>query len=155
MLNAETADTSIPVTDVEFSKYGDFRECWTERLESYDEEIELTWYNPGGPLLIHTEPGADGHAYGVCTVLVPMADARLTRNGVEASGSPWPNERGERLFSTCALAFSEGWTESARRQPAQLSQLSSGRWRSFERLRPAGRQPERQPAIRRRRSSAS
>ena len=72
---------------------------------SYDEEIELTWYNPGDPLLIHTEPGADGHAYGVCTVLVPMADARLTRNGVETSGSLWPNERGERLFSTCALAF--------------------------------------------------
>ena len=88
MLNAEKADTAIPVTDVEFSKYGDFRECWTERLESYDEEIELTWYNPGDPLLIHTEPGADGRAHGVCTVLVPMAGTRLTRNGVEASGSP-------------------------------------------------------------------
>mgnify|MGYP001265787772 CR=1 FL=1 len=155
MLNAETADTSIPVTDVEFSKYGDFRECWTERLESYDEEIELTWYNPGDPLLIHTEPGADGRAYGVYTVLVPMAGARLTRNDVEAFGSPWPNERDGRPFSNCGLAFSEGWKESARRQPAQLSQLSSGRWRSFERLRPAGRQPERQPAIRRRRLSAS
>ena len=34
MLNAETADTSIPVTDAEFSKYGDFRDSWTERLES-------------------------------------------------------------------------------------------------------------------------
>ena len=155
MLNAETADTPIPVTDAEYSKYGDFRESRTERLEPYDEEIELTWYNPGDPLLIHTGPGADGCAYGVCTVQVPMAGARLTRNGVEASGSPWPNERDGRPFSTCALAISEGWTESARRQPAQLSQLSSGRWRSFERLRPAGRQPERQPAIRRRRSSAS
>ena len=111
MLNAETADTPIPVTDAEYSKYGDFRESWTERLESYDEEIELTWYNPGDPLLIHTEPGADSCAYGVCTVQVPMAGARLTRNGVEASGSPWPNERGERLFSNCALAFSESWTE--------------------------------------------
>ena len=111
MLNAETADTSISVTDAEFSKYGDFRDSWTERLESYDEEIEVTWYNPGDPLLIHTEPGADGRAYGVCTVLVPMAGARLTRNGVEASGSPWPNERDGRPFSTCALAFSESWTE--------------------------------------------
>ena len=52
--------------------------------ESCDEEIELTKQS-GDPLLIHTEPGADGHAYGVCTVLVPMADARLTRNGVETS----------------------------------------------------------------------
>ena len=88
MLNTETADTSIPVTDAEFSKYGDFCESWRERLESYDEEIELTWYNPVGPLLIHTEPGADGRAYGVCTVLVPMASARLTRNSIEAFGSP-------------------------------------------------------------------
>ena len=88
MLNAETADTSIPVTDAEFSKYADFSESWTERLESYDEEIEITLYNPGDPLLIHTEPGADSCAYGVCTVQVPMAGARLTRNGVEASGSP-------------------------------------------------------------------
>ncbi|MED6308422.1 MAG: hypothetical protein VX624_00775 [Pseudomonadota bacterium] len=88
MLDAETLATSIPVTDAEFSKYGDFRESWTERLESYDEEIELTWCYPGDPSLIHTEPSADGSAYGVCTVMVPMAGARLTRNGVEASGSP-------------------------------------------------------------------
>src|ERR1700679_3327849 len=29
MLNAETADTSIPVTDAEFSKSGDMRYFWT------------------------------------------------------------------------------------------------------------------------------
>src|SRR3954471_5636806 len=32
MLNAETADLSIPVIDAEFSKSGDPRYFWTERL---------------------------------------------------------------------------------------------------------------------------
>ena len=110
MLNAETADMSIPVTEAEFSKYGDFRDSWTECIESYDEEIEMTWYNCGDPLLIHTEPTAE-KAYGVCTVLVPALGARLIHNGVEALGQPWATEREGRPFSTCALAFSESWTE--------------------------------------------
>ena len=38
--------------------------------------------------------------------------ARLTHNGVEAKGQPWPREREARPFSTCALAFSESWTEA-------------------------------------------
>lgn len=112
MLNEETADTSISVTEAEFSKYGDFRDSWTECIESYDEEIEMTWYNCGDPLLIHTEPeDPPGRAYGVCTVLVPALGARLTHNGVEAVGQPWATEREGRPFSTCALAFSESWTE--------------------------------------------
>ena len=110
MLNEETADTAISVTEAEFSKYGDYRDFWTERIEAYDEELELTWYAPGDPLLIHTEPGGD-RPYGVCTVLVPVSGARLTLNGVEATGRPWPTERDGRPFSTCALAFSESWTE--------------------------------------------
>ena len=42
MLNAETADTSIPVIDAEFAKSGDPRYFWTESLVSHDEEITLT-----------------------------------------------------------------------------------------------------------------
>ena len=41
----------------------------------------------------------------------PPAGARLTSNGVQAAGLPWPREREGRPFSTCALAFSESWTE--------------------------------------------
>jgi hypothetical protein len=59
MLNTETADTSIQVIEAGFSKYGGFWDSWTECVESYDEEIEMTWYNCGDPLLIHTEPGAE------------------------------------------------------------------------------------------------
>jgi hypothetical protein len=112
MLNEELADTSISVIESEFTRFGDFRDGWTERVEAYDDELELTWYDTGDPLLIHTEPGEPaGRAYGVCTVLVPALGARLTRNGVEASGQAWPVEREGRPFSTCALAFSESWTE--------------------------------------------
>jgi hypothetical protein len=111
MLNAETADQSIPVTDAEFSKSGDARDFWTERLVTTEEEITLTWYSIGEPLLIHTQPNAEpGRPYGVCTVLIPALGARLARNGVQAIGQPWPREREGRPFSTCALAFSESWT---------------------------------------------
>jgi hypothetical protein len=111
MLNAETADLKIPVVDAEFTKSGDARDFWTERLVTLDEEISLTWYNIGEPLLIHTQPNAEpGRPYGVCTVLIPALGARLSRNGVQAVGKPWAREREGRPFSTCALAFSESWT---------------------------------------------
>jgi hypothetical protein len=111
MLNAETADLSIPVIDAAFSKEGDPHTYWTERVEAWDEEIALTWYSIGEPLLIHTQPNAEpGRPYGVCTVLIPALGARLTRNGVQAVGQAWPREREGRPFSTCALAFSESWT---------------------------------------------
>ena len=112
MLNPETADQSIPVTDAQFSKNGDARDFWTERLDTVDEEIALTWYRIGEPLLIHTEPYSDpARPYGVCTVLIPALGARLTRNGVEAAGQPWARVREGKPFSTSALAFSESWTE--------------------------------------------
>jgi hypothetical protein len=111
MLNAETADPTIPVVDAEFSKSGDARDFWTERLVTLDEEISLTWYSIGEPLLIHTQPNAEpGRPYGVCTVLIPALGARLSRNGIQAKGQPWAREREGRPFSTCALAFSESWT---------------------------------------------
>ena len=113
MLNAELKDASIPVFDAEFSKSGDPRYFWTERVSARDEEISLTWHEIGEPLLIHTQPNATpDRPYGVCTVLVPALAARLSRNGVQAKGRPWPREREQRPFSTCALAFSESWTEA-------------------------------------------
>ena len=40
MLNPELADTSIPVVEAEFSKSGDPRYFWTERVVSYDEDSQ-------------------------------------------------------------------------------------------------------------------
>ena len=112
MLNAETADAGIAVVDAEFAKSGDPRQFWMERVVSHDEVISLTWHQIGDPLLIHTRPNeVPGRRYGVCTVLIPALGARLVRNGVQAAGRPWPREREGRPFSTCALAFSESWTE--------------------------------------------
>ncbi len=109
-LNEETADTEIPVVDAIFDRSGDVRSFWTEIVSSYEEEVQLTWFEIGDPLLIHTTPGE--RPYGVATVLVPALGARLTVNGVQAKGRAWPRDRGGRPFSTCALAFSESWTES-------------------------------------------
>ena len=113
MLNADLKDTSIPVIDAAFGKSGDPRYFWTEHIEAHDTEIAMTWYDIGEPLLIHTEPGQPpgNRPYGVCTVLVPAMGARLTINGNQARGKPWPREREGRPFSTCARAFSESWTE--------------------------------------------
>ena len=112
MLNDELSDASIPVTDAAFEKAGDARDFWSERAVSRAEEVALTWYDIGEPLLIHTEPGPPpARKYGVCTVLIPALGARLTINGVQAKGRPFPNQRDGKPFSTCALAFSESWTE--------------------------------------------
>lgn len=113
MLNDELADLSIPVTDAVFDKSGDARDFWSERAISHDEEIVLTWYDIGEPLLIHTQPGGPtARKYGVCTVLIPALGARVTVNGTHATGRPFPTERDGKPFSTSALAFSESWTEA-------------------------------------------
>jgi hypothetical protein len=111
MLNAELADPTIPVTDATFGKSGDPRYFWTETVTARGEDIALTWYDIGEPLLIHTQPNTDpARKYGVCTVLIPALGTRLTRNGVAATGQSWPRDREGRPFSTSALAFSESWT---------------------------------------------
>jgi hypothetical protein len=112
MLNPETADIAIPVRDAEFVKSGDPRYFWTETAVTTDGDVSLTWYELGEPLLIHTNPGEGGRKYGVCTLLVPSLGARLTVDGVQAAGTPVALEREGRPFSTCALAFSESWTEA-------------------------------------------
>ncbi len=114
VLNLELKDLTIPVTDARFTKSGDARDFWTERLVAGDdEEVALTWYDIGEPLLIHTQPNQppNPRPYGVCTLLIPALGARLTVNGQQAQGQPFRREREGRPFSTCALAFSESWTE--------------------------------------------
>ena len=85
MLNAATADLTIPVIDAVFSKRGDTRDYWTEHVQAGPEDIALTWYNIGAPLLVHTQPNdPPERRYGVCTILMPALGARLTVNGRQA-----------------------------------------------------------------------
>jgi hypothetical protein len=111
-INAELLDLTIPVTDGRFGKSGDARDFWTESLDTRDDHIALTWYALGDPLLVHTQPNTlPGRPYGMCTVLIPALGARLTVNGNEAQGRPWPREREGHASSTCVLGFCESWTE--------------------------------------------
>ena len=84
-----------------------------EYIKSHGEDISLTWFDIGMPLLIHTQPNQiPNRRYGVCTLLIPALGTRLVRNGIEAKGQSWPREREGRPFSTSALAFSESWTDA-------------------------------------------
>ena len=112
-INPDLRELTIPVADAQFSKSGDTRDYWTERLEAREEEISLTWYELGEPFLVHTQPNTiPGRPYGMCTVLIPALGARLTRNGADAEGSPWPRDREGRRSSTCVLGLCESWTEA-------------------------------------------
>src|SRR6185503_13975914 len=63
---------NYPCADAQFSKAGDPRYFWTEHIKSYGEDISLTWFDIGEPLLIHTQPNqVPDRRYGLCTVLIP------------------------------------------------------------------------------------
>src|SRR6185295_20014971 len=79
MLNAELSDTTIPCADAQFSKTGDPRYFWTEHVQSHGEDISLTWFDIGEPLLIHSQPNQiPDRRYGVCTVLIPALASSAT-----------------------------------------------------------------------------
>ena len=112
-INAELRDLAIPVAQAQFEREGDARDFWTERLASRGEDIAMTWYELGEPFLVHTQPNSTpGRPYGMCTVLIPALGARLTHNGTEAEGRPWPRDREGRASSTCVLGLCESWTEA-------------------------------------------
>jgi len=86
MLNAELSDPTIPCADAQFSKAGDPRTFWTEYIRSHGEEISLTWFELGEPLLIHAQPNQIPTALRRLHRADPGARTRLVRNGVEANG---------------------------------------------------------------------
>lgn len=112
MLASDTKDQGIQVIEAAFSRSGDPRSFWTERVEAYDVEIVMTWSDFGEPILVHSRPNeTPNRPYGVCTILVPALGGRLVLNGAQAKGQPWPRDRVGRPFSTCGLGLAESWTE--------------------------------------------
>ena len=110
-INATFGNLEIPATEASFGSSGDLRSFWTESASAHGEEIALTWYDLGEPFMSHSFPGSNPERpHGVATVLIPANGARITINGRQASGRPWPRQRDARAHSTSALAFSESWT---------------------------------------------
>ena len=103
-INTELRDLSIAVTDAQFSKSGDMRDFWTERLNTRDEEIVLTWYQLGEPFWVDTQPNTiPGRPYGMCTVFIP-ALWRTGRPAMERGELPHPG-RGTAKVVPPALAY--------------------------------------------------
>ena len=115
MLNPETADRNITVIRSIFSRQGDTQSSWTQKVESNDDEITLTWKNLIDPLLMaHDQPTQlPGRKYGVSLVMIPALEAELRINGQKASGQVWPCKYDGQPFSTASLAFSESWREGS------------------------------------------
>ena len=62
MLEAELADTSIPITDAAFDKSGDPAYFWTETIMTADEEISMTWARSRRPAPGPHHAGRDSRA---------------------------------------------------------------------------------------------
>jgi hypothetical protein len=112
VLNPDLTDQDLPVIDADFERSGDVRSFWTEHVRTDDDDIALTWYEIGEPVLRHTLPFSQANRpFGSSSVLIPCMGARLTLNSEQAAGRPLAREWDGHPFSTCALAFSESWTE--------------------------------------------
>jgi hypothetical protein len=115
MLVEPLKDLAIPVVDATFARSGDARSFWTETIVTSQGSVTLTLSEFGDPILVHTRPSTEPpnpRRYGVCTVLVPALEARLTVDGVQAKGQAWPRDRLGRPYSTSGLGLSESWTEA-------------------------------------------
>ncbi len=110
LLFPDFADQSIPVTDAEFTKSGDVRSFWTEKVVSDDDEILLTWHDFLEPYMLRVEAGsAPGRPHGVYSCFVPARRAQLTINGNVVAGQPVLEMRGDKPSSSACLAWSETW----------------------------------------------
>lgn len=104
------ADPSLPVTEAVFSKHGDIRSFWTEKVASDDMEISLTWYDFAEPFFVGLAPGnLPGRPHGSYSVLIPAGRAQLLANGKVAQGQAFPRELFGQKYSNCCVAWSETW----------------------------------------------
>lgn len=109
MLFQEFADENIPVIEAEFTKTGDGRSFWTEKVESDDEIVLLTWYDFVEPFMLVNPAGAGGRPHGVYSCFIPAMRAQITINGDAAGGEVAKQMRGDKQSSTACLALSETW----------------------------------------------
>jgi hypothetical protein len=108
----EFADQSVPVIEAEFTKTGDARSFWTERVESDDDIISLSWYDFIEPFMLVNPPGTGGRPHGVYSCFIPALNAQVTINGDVTEGNVVKEMRGDRPTSTACLAWSETWVRA-------------------------------------------
>lgn len=120
-LHETFGDTNLSVAAATFSRHGDHRSYCSERVNTPDEDISLTWYDLGEPFLIHIAPGSvprwapydsQGRLQGLYSVLIPAKGAEVVINGRTASGRAFPRETFGHLDSTCGLAWGETWVRA-------------------------------------------
>ena len=109
MLFPDFADQSIPVIDAEFSKSGDGRAFWVEKIESEDDDIQLAWHDFVDPFMLVVPAGSGGRPHGVYSCFIPAMQAQITINGDVAGGDVGKEMRGDKQSSTACLAWSETW----------------------------------------------
>jgi hypothetical protein len=106
----EFKDQGLPVAEAAFTRHGDVRSSYTERIASWNEDVSLTWYDFGDPFLLNIAPGnIPNQPHGVYSVFIPARGAQLVVNGQVAQGRPIQQERPGYTSSSCCLAWSETW----------------------------------------------
>jgi len=101
------ADTSLPVVSAAFGRHGGPPSTATETVTAADARIVLSWYDTIEPFVLNAPPGFNNRPIGVFSTFFPARSAQLELNGRVATGSVWPEMRGDRQGSSATLAWSE------------------------------------------------
>ncbi|HEU5188752.1 MAG TPA: hypothetical protein VFX14_03595 [Methylomirabilota bacterium] len=105
------ADTAIPVMAAAFERSGGPRSSATESILAADARITLSWYDCIAPFVLHAPPGFNDRPIGVFSTFFPARGAQIEMNGRVATGSVWPEMRGDRQGSSACLAWTETWVK--------------------------------------------
>ena len=105
------ADTSLPVIAATFERHGGPWSAATETIVAADARIVMSWYDCIEPFVLNAPPGFNNRPIGVFSTFFPARGAQLDIGGKIATGSPWPEMRGDRQGSSATLAWSETWVK--------------------------------------------
>ena len=109
-MSADYEGSTIPVMEAEFSKTGDTDTFWTEKVESEEDMVFLTWYDFAEPFAMAIAPGENpSQPHGIYNVMVPAYRAQVTINEEVAVGTVMPHEIAGQPATSCCLALSETW----------------------------------------------
>ena len=105
------ADTKLPVIAAAFERRGGPWSTATETVVAPNARITLSWYDCIEPFVLHAPPGFNDRPIGVFSTFFPARAAQLEIDGRAATGSVWPEMRGDRQSSSACLAWSETWVK--------------------------------------------